>query len=52
MVLKRLVAVAKARGAPAEAIKRCNEYLTLFASDVEAVRLWLLLGSSVYIHLV
>lgn len=38
MVLKRLVAVAKARGEPAEAIRRCNEYLTLFASDIQAVR--------------
>jgi tetratricopeptide (TPR) repeat protein len=38
MVLKRHVAVAKAQGDVAEAIKRCNEYLKLFASDTQAVR--------------
>ncbi len=37
MVLKRLVAVAKAQGSVPEAIQRCNEYLTLFASDTQAV---------------
>lgn len=37
MVLKRLVAVAKARGEAGETIRRCNEYLQLFASDTQAV---------------
>ena len=37
MVLKRLVAVAKARVEAGEAIRRCNEYLQLFASDTQAV---------------
>lgn len=37
---KRYVAVAKARGDVPEAIRRCNEYLKLFASDTQAVRAW------------
>ena len=38
--IKRQIAVCRARGRPAEAVKRLNEYLTTFSSDHEA---WLML---------
>ena len=44
MVWKRLVSVAKASGDVPEAIRRLNEYLKVFQSDITAVsELFLLL---------